>query len=151
MNRTSRELSAESICGELGVMSFNASELPDHVSPDNIRLCAKHPHGRNRTLDPFKGASLPPAYASKHGPASNASMPLVHHLGERSCYFAAPYGCSRGGCWKVCDEETGKWCWAAENSGYGHWRYCTTYADCGTDKTDYGCGHLCGPQCGCGC
>ncbi|UKZ94845.1 uncharacterized protein TrAFT101_009701 [Trichoderma asperellum] len=54
-NRATNEISADSICGELGVMRFNASELPDYVSPNNVRMCAQHPHGRNRTLDLSEG------------------------------------------------------------------------------------------------
>ncbi|PTB41692.1 hypothetical protein M441DRAFT_192721 [Trichoderma asperellum CBS 433.97] len=134
-NRATNEISADSICGELGVMRFNASELPDYVSPNNVRMWP----------------SLPPAYTNKQSPASNATNSNVRHLNERSCYFEAPYGCSRGWCWKACDQGSGKWCWAAANSGYGSWKKCTTYADCGTDNSAFGCGRLCGVQCGCSC
>lgn len=149
-NRATNEPSAESICGELGVMRFNASELPDHVSPNNVRMCAKHPHGRNRTLDLSEGASLPPAYAKTQSLASNATSSDVRHLNERGCCLGSPYGCSRGWCWKVCDQG-GKWCWTAAEGGYGPWKKCASYADCGTDEDDFGCGHWCGKQCGCSC
>ncbi|EHK45974.1 hypothetical protein TRIATDRAFT_219909 [Trichoderma atroviride IMI 206040] len=122
LSRATNEISVESICGELGVMRFNANELPDHVSPNDVRMCAKHPSGRNRTLD----------------------------LSEGACYFKAPYGCSRGWCWKACDEG-GKWCWTAAESGYGPWRKCASYADCGTHDDTFGCGRWCGKQCGCSC
>ncbi|KAL7925686.1 hypothetical protein ACQKWADRAFT_309983 [Trichoderma austrokoningii] len=88
------EISAESICGELGVMSFNASELPNDVSPNEVRLCAKHPQGRNRTLDFSEGASLPPVYINKQGLARDTTDSTIGHLNERSCYDGAPYGCS---------------------------------------------------------
>ncbi|KAM0256816.1 hypothetical protein ACHAQJ_004768 [Trichoderma viride] len=60
MSRPIRELDATSICGELGVMKFNASELPSDVSAGDVRMCAEHPHGRNRSLDISDGASLAP-------------------------------------------------------------------------------------------
>ncbi|KAL7789147.1 hypothetical protein V8C37DRAFT_386846 [Trichoderma ceciliae] len=151
VDQTTRELDAASICGELEVMNVNASELPSNISLSELRMCAKHPQGRNRTLDTSDGASLAPANVNKYGPVNNASTFAVRPLAERSCYYNSPYGCSRGSCWKVCDEGTGKWCWAAEKGGYGHWSRCSTYADCGTDEWNFGCGQLCGPQCGCGC
>ncbi|KAL7900570.1 hypothetical protein HDV63DRAFT_369092 [Trichoderma sp. SZMC 28014] len=141
------DISAQSNCGELGVMSFNASELPDYVSLDNVRMCAKHPQGRNRTLDLSEGASLPPALANNQSIANNSG---AGHLNKRSCEFTAPYGCSRGWCWKTCDQG-GKWCWTAEGGGYGPWRKCASYTDCGTDDATFGCGQACGKQCGCSC
>lgn len=116
---------------KLGVMTFNAGELPDYVSPNDVRMCAEHPWGCNRTLDLSEGASLPPAHTNKQNLANNGANSDVRHLNERSCYFKAPYGCSRGWCWKACDEG-GKWCWTAAKGGYGPWRKCASYIDCGT-------------------
>lgn len=149
-NRATNEISAESICGELGVMRSNANELPENVSPKDVRMCAKHPYGRNRTLDLSEGASLPPAYTNEQSQAGNASGSDVRHINERDCSFQSPYGCSQGRCWKTCDQG-GKWCWTAAEGGYGPWKKCTTWADCGTDEDAFGCGRLCGEECGCSC
>ncbi|KAJ9427199.1 hypothetical protein QL093DRAFT_2094332 [Fusarium oxysporum] len=37
-----------------------AEATPDGVEPSDLRLCADHPLGRNRTLDSAEGASLAP-------------------------------------------------------------------------------------------
>lgn len=64
MNHTMNEIDAETICGELSVIKVGISELPEDVSPEDIRLCAQHPLGRNRTLD----ASIPPEYMENDPP-----------------------------------------------------------------------------------
>ncbi|KAH6606457.1 hypothetical protein Trco_005610 [Trichoderma cornu-damae] len=75
---TAREPDASSLCGELGVMTVNTSELPSNVAPGDVRMCAKHPQGRDRTLDISEGASLAPAYVNEYGTADNASMSSMH-------------------------------------------------------------------------
>ncbi|KAL7765679.1 hypothetical protein ACKLNR_003595 [Fusarium oxysporum f. sp. zingiberi] len=52
--------SAEAVCGDLGILQATPGSLPDGVEPSDLRLCADHPLGRNRTLDSAEGASLAP-------------------------------------------------------------------------------------------
>ncbi|KAH8123794.1 hypothetical protein FP744_10005680 [Trichoderma asperellum] len=59
------EISADSICGELGAINLDPNELPGHVSLEDVRMCAQHPLGRNRTLDLSDEASVPPAYVNQ--------------------------------------------------------------------------------------
>ncbi|KAH7486445.1 hypothetical protein IWW34DRAFT_779901 [Fusarium oxysporum f. sp. albedinis] len=51
---------AEAVCGDLGILQATPGSLPDGVEPSDLRLCADHPLGRNRTLDSAEGASLAP-------------------------------------------------------------------------------------------
>ncbi|EXM14986.1 hypothetical protein RAB80_006732 [Fusarium oxysporum f. sp. vasinfectum] len=51
---------AKTVCGDLGILQITPENLPDGVEPSDLRLCADHPLGRNRTLDPVEGASLAP-------------------------------------------------------------------------------------------
>ncbi|KAK1978164.1 hypothetical protein LZ30DRAFT_599756, partial [Colletotrichum cereale] len=48
------------ICGDLGVLDVDIGQLPEGVSPADLRMCAGHPNGRVRILDPDQGASLAP-------------------------------------------------------------------------------------------
>jgi hypothetical protein len=140
-SRATDEVNAESICGELGVMKINADDLPDGASPKDVRMCAKHPHGRNRTLDPSEGASLPPAYASMQNPPGKTHTE-VSHINGRSGDSGSPFGCSRGWCWRSCGtpgHEGGKWCWAAAEHGTGEWKTCKNWHQCGSDDEDFGC------------
>ncbi|KAK2002766.1 hypothetical protein LX36DRAFT_687969 [Colletotrichum falcatum] len=117
------------ICGDLGVLTFEDGKLPDGVSPGDVRMCAGHPNGQVRVLDPLQGAS--------------------------ACYYTAPYGCSGGYCWKACGETIGdgRWCWTAGDGGIGPWSKCSTYVDCGTNPSTQACGVGCikPNQCGCSC
>ncbi|KAI1072867.1 hypothetical protein LB507_011480 [Fusarium sp. FIESC RH6] len=138
----------EAVCGSLGVMNVAPSDIPVGVKASEVRLCADHPNGgRDRQLDPKKGASLAPFENKKpvqHSPKS---------LFERTCELTAPYGCSDRFCWKVCGKG-GQWCWTANAKGTGPWRGCHSWHDCGMDDEHYGCGNNCRtrPQdCGCSC
>ncbi|EFQ36642.1 uncharacterized protein GLRG_11787 [Colletotrichum graminicola M1.001] len=51
---------AAAICGDLGVLSIEDGQLPEGVSRADLRMCAGHPNGRTRVLDPEQGASLAP-------------------------------------------------------------------------------------------
>ncbi|KAI9371050.1 hypothetical protein BJX61DRAFT_512793 [Aspergillus egyptiacus] len=143
-------------CGDLDVMRVNAADLPEGVTPRNVRKCLEHPLGRNRDV---KGASLAPLDAvddSFYNSTDSDTSPVEARsdgLGtqeERACYHKAPYGCSRGYCWKACgDKEKGEWCWTAENLGWGDWDTCSSWRDCGV-KT-YSCGRGCPFSCGCSC
>ncbi|KAM5359904.1 hypothetical protein ACJZ2D_014107 [Fusarium nematophilum] len=55
---SSPEACAKAICGDLGIINIDPSQLPEGIEPSDLRLCADHPLGRNRTLDPENGASL---------------------------------------------------------------------------------------------
>lgn len=136
----------EAICGDLGVMDIAPADLPAGVQPSEIRLCADHPMGRDRELDPKKGASLAPVEDEKVAPSAKM-------LFERKCSFGAPYGCSKGFCWKQCGKG-GEWCWAAGAGGTGPWKGCHSWQDCGVDDTTYGCGKNCKKHpehCKCSC
>ncbi|KAK1993560.1 hypothetical protein LX36DRAFT_615676 [Colletotrichum falcatum] len=153
----SADAGAAAICGDLGVLSFEGGRLPDGVSPGNVRMCAGHPNGRVRVLDPQQGASLAPMEGGAEGgvPSANeTALPSGLPLTERSCYYNAPYGCSGGYCWKTCgDPGDGKWCWTATNGGLGSWNQCSTYVDCSTNSITAGCGKGCLKPgvCGCSC
>ncbi|KPM41722.1 hypothetical protein AK830_g4816 [Neonectria ditissima] len=104
----SPEARAKAICGDLGILDITT--LPDGVEPSELRLCADHPMGRNRTLDPKKGASLAPGgegYRKDITPADSTDV-----LSKRVCYDAAPYGCEGKWCWKTCGDNE-EWCWTA--------------------------------------
>lgn len=94
-------------CGSLGVMSYNASALPDSVDPANIRKCAGHPVG-------------------------SASLALA----KRDCHYGSTHGCSDGYCWKQCGAGgSGQWCWTAHDSGYGPWIACSSASQCTQDAS----------------
>ncbi|UKZ93103.1 uncharacterized protein TrAFT101_008030 [Trichoderma asperellum] len=57
-NDATNEITADNICGELGAINLGPNELPGHVSLEDVRTCAQHPLGRNRTLDLSDEASL---------------------------------------------------------------------------------------------
>ncbi|SPJ91495.1 uncharacterized protein FTOL_13510 [Fusarium torulosum] len=142
----SPEARAKAICGDLGILDITT--VPDGVEPSELRLCANHPMGRNRNLDPKKGASLAPGgegYYDDITPADSANL-----LSERFCSYSAPYGCEGKWCWKTCGNN-GQWCWTAWAKGTGAWRGCKTWRDCGTDNTNYGCGKNCNVPGNCGC
>ncbi|KAL4779047.1 hypothetical protein BJX76DRAFT_362138 [Aspergillus varians] len=40
------EAEAKTVCGELGVMYFDPADLPEGVTPADVRMCRKHPLGR---------------------------------------------------------------------------------------------------------
>ncbi|PTB39177.1 hypothetical protein M441DRAFT_433671 [Trichoderma asperellum CBS 433.97] len=149
-NDATNEITADNICGELGAINLGPNELPGHVSLEDVRTCAQHPLGRNRTLDLSDEASVPPAYVNQ-SMAGNEITSHVRRLAQDSCYFGAPYGCSKGYCWKACGSTPGKWCWTAAGGGYGKWNQCASYEDCGTDDARFSCGAFCGKHCGCSC
>ncbi|KAK7415753.1 hypothetical protein QQX98_005666 [Neonectria punicea] len=103
----------QAVCGDLGVMKIDVKGLPDGAALTDIRMCAGHPLGNSRALDPLEGASLVPFDTDTQDsalPDTTSANPLQ----ERACYHAAPYGCSSGCCWKACgDEKKGEWCWTA--------------------------------------
>ena len=139
-------------CGDLGVMpSYRAEEIPKGVVAEEIRTCANHPLGRERHLDT---ASLAPKEADEREPSeinftpADAVKSEANVLEERTCEYDAPYGCSKGYCWKVCGGG-GEWCWTAANGGLGSWLTCTTWNDCG--QITYACGRGLCDDCGCSC
>ncbi|RBQ76052.1 hypothetical protein FVER14953_12459 [Fusarium verticillioides] len=144
---------AVAICDDLGILNIAPGDLPEGVAPSELRLCADHPMGRNRTLDPLEGASLAPMEEEDLDPDTTAT-PSAGLFEERACYDKAPYGCSRGYCWKQCGaSRSGKWCWTASGMGGGPWRTCDKYENCGTNKFTFGCGSNCwvSRSCGCSC
>ncbi|KAJ4137212.1 hypothetical protein NW768_002794 [Fusarium equiseti] len=81
---------AAAVCGDLGILNIAPGDLPEGVEPSELRLCADHPMGRNRTLDPAEGASLAPMTEEEDlepdtTPAAGASL-----FEERACYYKAP-------------------------------------------------------------
>ncbi|GJC80617.1 hypothetical protein ColLi_03455 [Colletotrichum liriopes] len=55
------------LCGDLGVLNVETSQLPEGVSPADLRMCAGHPNGDVRVLDPAEGASLAPVDRGAEG------------------------------------------------------------------------------------
>ncbi|CEI60176.1 hypothetical protein FVEN_g6360 [Fusarium venenatum] len=145
----SPEARAKAICGDLGILDITT--LQDGVEPAELRLCADHPLGRKRNLDPKQGSSIAPG--DKGLPKDVSPADSTGLLSKRICWDVAPYGCeNRSYCWKVCGQN-GEWCWTAHAGGSGAWRGCRTWGDCGTDDKDFGCGKNCKASgiCGCSC
>ena len=46
-------------CGALGVMNYDAKDLPEDVAPEDVRLCADHPLGRDLSLEDASLARMP--------------------------------------------------------------------------------------------
>ncbi|KAL6786419.1 hypothetical protein J3E68DRAFT_420882 [Trichoderma sp. SZMC 28012] len=139
------DIDPQKLCGDLEVMKMDANQLPSGISLDNVRMCKEHPLTQD-DIDILDGAHLAPADVSQS--SGTSALPLYFGI-KRACYYAAPYGCTRGYCWKACDDD-GKWCWTASQGGYGAWATCKTFEDCGLDDDDFGCGKRC-QRCGCGC
>ncbi|KAK4169893.1 hypothetical protein QBC43DRAFT_329466 [Cladorrhinum sp. PSN259] len=113
-------------CGALGVMNVNTTTLPANVDPTNIRTCADHPAGS-------------PVQALDGG------------IAKRDCYYGAPFGCSKGYCWKQCGPSgSGQWCWTATNGGYGDWSSCSNNQQC-SEAQACGIGGSDCKACGCSC
>ncbi|KAH7242612.1 hypothetical protein BKA59DRAFT_530383 [Fusarium tricinctum] len=143
------------VCGDLGILNISPGELPEGVEPSDLRLCADHPMGRNRTVDPNEGASLAPMEEEDEENSETTPTPSASLFEEKSCWYASPYGCSRGYCWKNCGpERSGRWCWVATQLGAGPWKRCTSWEDCSALKIK---GSFCAKgcvissSCGCGC
>lgn len=113
-------LYARETCGDLGVIDIR--DVPEGVNRNEVRMCDNHPLG------------------------------AVHQtLHKRDCWFDAPVGCSKGYCWKTCGARgSGKWCWTAENEGYGDWISCNTDEDCSAAAACGVGGKDC-TACGCDC
>ncbi|KAK6533668.1 hypothetical protein TWF694_002601 [Orbilia ellipsospora] len=142
-------------CGSLGVFSPDTI-LPEGVQASDVRRCADHPLGRDRDL---KNASLAPMDAEFTKRSQNngemTADTVIAHLSGRSaqaCFFGAPYGCTKGFCWKSCGKN-GEWCWTANQGGLGQWQACSTFGDC-APSSNYACGAGCtgkSKACGCSC
>lgn len=127
-----------------GAMSILADKLPEGVTPSDVRKCVEHPLGRERYLE--EASLAPPEDTKKNSTQLETRNPLNERAAD-ACYNAAPYGCSKGYCWKSCGSN-GEWCWTATKGGLGSWITCSTYQDCGT--TTYACG-IGGVSGGCSC
>ncbi|KAK2592410.1 hypothetical protein QQS21_009893 [Conoideocrella luteorostrata] len=132
---SSAAIHAQAVCGDLGVMNIAPENLHADTAASDVRMCAEHPLGRNRSLDPAKGASLAPL---ENGDKTVLDNPL-NSPDKRACYTKAPYGCSGGYCWKSCGNK-GEWCWTAGAWGAGSWAKCKRFQDCGTGGINFGCG-----------
>ncbi|KAF6825845.1 hypothetical protein CPLU01_10042 [Colletotrichum plurivorum] len=140
-------------CGDLGLMTFADGSLEKDVDPAQIRACKEHPLPNPRP----EGAIGPHPVSDTQEVADNLTVANYwgwrggKHPGWGYCWKADPgeYGCSRGYCYKACD-DSGRWCWTARNRGYGSWKTCDSRADCRVDATDGGCGRGC-KACGCSC
>ncbi|KAL6858135.1 hypothetical protein ACO1O0_005588 [Amphichorda felina] len=118
---------AKDVCGDLGVMEVDLSNLPEGVDPTKIRTCADHP--------------------SKLSSENEENSPL---LAKRDCWYGKTPGCSKDGwCYKSCgDAGSGQWCWAAENGGLGDWISCSSDSQCSQNMA---CGKGNCDACGCSC
>ena len=135
---------ADECSGLGGTMSIPADRLPKGVSPSDVRKCVEHPLGRERYLEE---ASLAPFEDAKKNSTQLKTRDPLNERAADACYYGAPYGCSRGYCWKSCGNN-GEWCWTANLGGLGSWITCNTWMDCGT--TTYACG-IGGASGGCSC
>ena len=141
---------AEAQCGSLGLMNVDHKALPESVTPADVRKCAEHPLGNFRYLEE---ASLAPKSAGFKLDVSTTSNKdsegsELNSLEKKACYNDAPYGCTRGYCWKTCGPK-GEWCWTAAKGGIGSWFKCSTWKDCGDNG--WACGRGCPVSCGCSC
>lgn len=148
-------LKAAAECGDLGVLSVVEADLPAGVNRAEVRTCLEHPlkgaHERHAgSLAPLDNAQIEAAVSAYDRRLASAPTPELGALEARACYYEAPYGCSDGYCWKACGSAgDGKWCWTANNLGWGSWITCHTYNDCGS--TTYSCGQGGCDACGCSC
>ncbi|KAI1208430.1 uncharacterized protein F4807DRAFT_461757 [Annulohypoxylon truncatum] len=131
---TSNPAAAEE-CGDLGIMEYDEVNLPQGMTPSDVRKCAKHPLGDTRII--VEGSLAPGGV-----PQENSII-----IQPRRCSWDAPYGCAHSYCWKACG-QLGEWCWMAEGDGTGPWVQCDTYKDYSI-LSRYGKG--CGKNYGCGC
>lgn len=81
-------------------------QLFKSVSKREVRICANHPEGRNRMLDPAEAASFAP-WKDGRAPADTLPVPRAAAvLEERAFSYAAIYGCSNIYCWRAgCDDK----------------------------------------------
>lgn len=135
-------------CGILGVMSVNAAELPKGVKPNDVRKCLDHPMGRDRDLKKASMAPVTPEFLALRNETEGEVKGSDLTVKPLACEKGAPYGCSKGYCWKTCGKN-GEWCWTAYKGGLGSWIKCNSWKDCGT--TTYACGRGGCPSCGCSC
>lgn len=126
-------------CGNLGVMTLSDADRAVGLNAADIRKCADHPLGRHRDLAESSqppmdvGRSVPPELTAREGFA---------------CEYSAPYGCSKGYCWKVCGSG-GEWCWTTVGNPRSAWKTCGNWRDC-SQGLSCGEGVGCG-SCGCSC
>lgn len=114
---------AAKTCGDLGVIT--SKDLAG-TAPQNSRLCREHPNS-------LVNGGMGPNAAQK-------------------CWYGAPYGCSKGYCFRTCSSPVkGSWCWITrEGGGAEEWKTCSRDEDCKS-------GGVCSPKvsgcksCGCSC
>ncbi|KAI7761053.1 hypothetical protein LZL87_011458 [Fusarium oxysporum] len=82
---------ATGICGGLGLLNIAPGDLLEGVEPSDLRLCANHLMGRNRTLDPLEGASLAPMEEEDFDLDTTAA-PSASLFEERACYYKLRMG-----------------------------------------------------------
>ncbi|KAK4172603.1 hypothetical protein QBC36DRAFT_337493 [Triangularia setosa] len=144
-------------CGELGVMTYNMTALPDYIDLGAIRkwyvsffffiiitvfsLSVNSFLSDHSADHPFRLTQLKDPQPQKR-----------EILEKRVCYYDKPYGCGRGNrCFQQCG--SGQWCWLAANHGMGDWISCSSDSQCNSVNTDWGCGvgdKDC-KACGCSC
>ncbi|CEJ89229.1 hypothetical protein VHEMI05084 [[Torrubiella] hemipterigena] len=107
---------AQAECGELGVVT--ADNMPPGTDLTKARTCLNHPLGLES-----------PALSKR----------------KAQCWFDKYSGCSKGYCWKVCDDYN-SFCWVAEDNGSGPWITCKTDSQCNRSMA---CGVGNCASCGC--
>lgn len=71
--------------------------------------------------------------------------------GVRDCYYGAPYGCTKGYCWRTCGSD-GERCWLAARGGSGDWLKCSNADECAPGNIGgAGCGKGDCDNCACSC
>jgi hypothetical protein len=140
-------LNSATNCGTLGLMTYEPSSLFQNVKQEDIRKCLEHPIGDRGSLALSSIAPTPDYKDEKavESEIASSSNPLTEPTAQLC--ESAPYGCTRGYCWRNCGEG-GQWCWTAKNEGLGDWITCTKFQDCADTKA--ACGRNCA-RCGCSC
>ncbi|KAL2211262.1 hypothetical protein CC79DRAFT_1317417 [Sarocladium strictum] len=162
-------------CGELGVMDWDLTVLPEGTDVSVLRRCKEHPSEIGVTSHLLSPEASPEDLDSSYGKREvlGTSPNEERDLDKRySCpagsgrgkgQFEYDYGCDKGWCWRNCDVNVGSpgggeglrkpWCWLAYEGGHGGWTPCGRWQDCewSYNNKNAKCGKGDCKACGCGC
>ncbi|KAK1234588.1 hypothetical protein PQX77_002206 [Marasmius sp. AFHP31] len=86
-------------CGSLGVLDVDLSNLPEGMTPSDVRKCADHPFG-GKSRKNAQWESLAPMEDSESDLTNRSN--IIESRAAQICDLDAPYGCTDGYCWKAC-------------------------------------------------
>ncbi|KAJ8095426.1 hypothetical protein PM082_023196 [Marasmius tenuissimus] len=134
-------------CGSLGVLNVDLNNLPEGMTPSDVRKCADHPIG-SKPRQNAQSESVAPMDRPKSELTDRSD--IIEGGAAQVCDVFDPYGCSSGYCWKACGAlGSGDWCWTAGGDGSGPWMTCSKSSDCDRNAA-CGKGDNCS-TCGCRC